>query len=208
MVLSGIAVMFYMRIDQVMVEEMLGSPSLGQYSAALKLSEIWYSLMAVFSVSLLPQIVERSNRSGTVALKNLQKVFFIMIWLNVVVAIFVTLAGAWIVTFLFGEAYLEAIPVLLVHIWTGPFVALGLISGNWLIANKLQRLSLLRTLFGAMANVVFNIWLIPRHGIIGAAVASLFAQIFAALLFDLFSRQTRKIFVVKLQSIVSPIPPL
>src|SRR5664280_1236230 len=42
MLVSGPAIMIYMRIDQVMLEKMVGRREVGIYSAALRLSELWY----------------------------------------------------------------------------------------------------------------------------------------------------------------------
>ncbi len=39
--LSGVAVMLYMKIDQVMLGQMLGNKAVGVYSAAIRISEVW-----------------------------------------------------------------------------------------------------------------------------------------------------------------------
>jgi O-antigen/teichoic acid export membrane protein len=42
LILSGLVVMVYMRIDQIMIKEMLNNKAVGQYAVAVKLSEAWY----------------------------------------------------------------------------------------------------------------------------------------------------------------------
>ena len=42
LILSGLVVSVYMRIDQVMIKEMLNAEAVGQYAAAVRLSEAWY----------------------------------------------------------------------------------------------------------------------------------------------------------------------
>ena len=205
MLLSGLAVVFYMRIDQVMIENMIGAEQLGYYSAALKFSELWYAVMAVFSTSLLPMVVHGVTTNVASLPNSLRKLFFFMIWINVAIAIIVTLWGDYMIRLAFGATYADAARPLVVHIWTGPFVALGLISGNWLIANSLQKLSLFRTLLGLVSNIFLNMWLIPSQGIVGAAIASLAAQVIAALLFDALFPSTRTMFLVKLKSFLSPV---
>ena len=52
LLLSGIVVSIYMKIDQVMIKEMLDSEAVGQYAAAVRLSEAWYFIPVVVSASL------------------------------------------------------------------------------------------------------------------------------------------------------------
>ena len=56
-------------------------------------------------------------------------------------------------------------------------------------------------MFGAFVNLILNFALSPRMGIAGAALASLFAQLCAAFLFDLAYPQTRKMFLTKVKAI-------
>ncbi len=42
LILSGVTIMIYMRIDQIMLGEMVGNQAVGIYSAATRISEIWY----------------------------------------------------------------------------------------------------------------------------------------------------------------------
>ncbi|MBE8416266.1 oligosaccharide flippase family protein, partial [Leptospira borgpetersenii] len=42
LLLSGLAVIVYMRIDQIMIGQMMGDEAVGIYTAAVKISEVWY----------------------------------------------------------------------------------------------------------------------------------------------------------------------
>ena len=57
LILSGIVISIYMKIDQVMIKEMLDSEAVGQYAAAVKLSEAWYFIPMVIASSLFPAII-------------------------------------------------------------------------------------------------------------------------------------------------------
>jgi PST family polysaccharide transporter len=100
-------------------------------------------------------------------------------------ALFTTFLAAPIVKTLFGSAYLASIPVLQVHIWSAIAVFLGVASGQWLLVERLQFISFIRTAIGLLANGLLNLWLIPRYGALGAALAtsvSYFVSFFAGLL--------------------------
>ncbi len=59
--LSGLAIMIYIRTDQIMIREMLGTHELGIFSAALPLSATWYFIPMMISQSAGPSIAKRST---------------------------------------------------------------------------------------------------------------------------------------------------
>jgi polysaccharide transporter, PST family len=77
-----------------------------------------------------------------------------------------------IVQVLFGHAYLAAVPVLQVHVWSTIAVFLGVASTQWLLAEGLQFVSLIATAIGLLANLLLNFFLIPAYGALGAAIAT------------------------------------
>lgn len=201
LILSGIVISVYMKVDQVMIKELLGLEFVGKYSAAVRLSEAWYFIPLIVTSSLFPSIIKSGLINKEKYYSRLQKLFNFMVLISLSVAIPMTFLSDWIIITLYGKEYLEAGTVLAIHIWTGLFVALGLASGKWLINENLQHLSFYRTLVGAVFNVVLNLFLIPSYGIIGAAFSTLIAQILAAYIVDLFHKRTRKIFIMKTKSI-------
>ncbi|MES1999066.1 MAG: flippase [Pseudomonadota bacterium] len=172
LILSGIAVGLYMRIDQIMIKEMLGEREVGLYSAAVRLSEAWYFVPVIITASLFPAIVNAKRISQELYNKRLQRLYSIMIFLAVGVALPVTFLAKSIVVMLYGTHYQDAGIVLSIHIWAGIFVGLGVANGQWFLAENLQRLATLNTLIGAAVNVTLNYFLIPVYGITGVAFAT------------------------------------
>ena len=66
----------------------------------------------------------------------------------------------------------------------------------------LQKLTLYRNLFGAIVNILLNINLIPKYGILGAAYGTLISYIAANYLYDFFNPKTRILFTIKTKSIL------
>jgi PST family polysaccharide transporter len=198
--LSGIAIVIYMRIDQVMLGQMFDDKAVGVYSVAVRISEVWYFLPVIITASLFPTIIATRKRNEAEYYAQLQRLFDLMVWLAIGIALPMMLLATPLVTLLFGPAYDKAGAVLAVHIWTWVFVFLGVASSKWFVVENRQLLSLQRTLLGALLNVVLNLVLIPRYGAIGAAWATLFAQAAAALVFDCVQPSTRALFAMKLRS--------
>ncbi|HEY9302264.1 MAG TPA: polysaccharide biosynthesis C-terminal domain-containing protein, partial [Phormidium sp.] len=106
-----------------------------------------------------------------------------------------TFLSGYIIDFLYGKQYVEASPPLAVLVWAGLFVSLGLARGPWLITEGLIRFSASTTAVGAVVNVVFNFLLIPTYGGLGAGIATVIAQAFAAYGANAFYPKTRVIFL-------------
>jgi O-antigen/teichoic acid export membrane protein len=202
LILSSLAIMVYLRIDQVMIRQMLGDEATGKYSAAISISEAWYFIPMIIASTVFPAIIEARTESLDLYYLRLQQLFRLMVWLAVIVAVPISFLSEWLVVFLFGNAYAGAGEVLSVHIWAGVFVFLGVASGKWLLLENLQKHALYRTALGAVVNIVANLVLIPEYGILGAAVATLLSQAFVAYLYDFFSPSTRRIVALKTRSLL------
>ena len=54
LLLSSIAVVVYMKIDQIMLGQMVGDEAVGIYSAAVRVSEVWYFIPTTIVASVFP----------------------------------------------------------------------------------------------------------------------------------------------------------
>jgi O-antigen/teichoic acid export membrane protein len=197
LVLSGMVIAVYMKIDQVMIMEMMDAEAVGQYAAAVRLSEAWYFIPMVITSSLFPAIVNAKQQNEGQYYNQLQKLFNLMVWTAIAIALPMTFLSDWVIDLLYGGQYNQAGNVLMIHIWAGVFVFLGVASGKWLLTENLQMLSFWRTFNGMIINVILNFVLIPKYGIQGAAIATLISQAVAAYFSDFFNQKTKVIFWMK-----------
>jgi len=201
LVFSGLMVIVYMRIDQVMLMWMVGESAVGAYAVAVRLSEAWYFVPIAITASLFPMILNHKNTQEKY-LKSIQRLMDFLVYMSVSIAFIFLLFGAQIIHFIYGSEYEASVAIIAVHAWTGVFVSLGLVSGKWLVAENLHSYTFYRTLSGAVINILLNYILIVKFGVLGAAVATLVAQIFAAFIFDVFFTKTREMFVMKLTTLL------
>jgi len=183
-----------------MIKEMLDSEAVGQYAAAVRISEAWYFIPMVICSSLFPAILNAKKQSEALYYSRLQRLYDMMVWMAIAVALPMTFLSDDIVRFLYGEAYSQSASVLMIHIWAGVFVGLGVASGKWYLSENLQQLLFLRTLCGGITNVALNIILIPVSGGLGAAIATLASQSMVCFFFDAFNEKTKNTFSMKLRS--------
>jgi len=98
----------------------------------------------------------------------------------------IILPGALVITVLrepcvrvfFGEGYRESAVPLAVLAWGMFFAYTGAVYLNLFIVRRLQRLMVVVSVGTLAVNVVVNLWLIPRYGATGAAVATVVSNIF------------------------------
>jgi O-antigen/teichoic acid export membrane protein len=199
LILSSIAITIYMKIDQIMLGQMISDEAAGFYAVATRISEVWYFIPMAIVASVFPDILEaKKKRSKEQYYARLQKLYDLMVAIGVAVALPMTFLSTTIITLLFGEAYLGAGAVLAIHIWASVFVFLGVASGKWILAENRQLLSFQRAALGAIVNIGLNLWLIPINGVIGAALATVVSQAIAYWLYDGIQESTQKMFWMKL----------
>ena len=201
LIFAGIVVSVYMKIDQLMIKEMLGAKEVGLYAAAVKLSEAWYFIPMAIASSLYPAIINARNFQKEVYYQKIQNLFDLMVWIAVSIALPTTFLSTLIVEFLYGKEYLGSSSVLIIHIWTGVFVFLGVASSKYLLAENFIKKTFYRTFIGALLNIIMNYYLIRIIGIEGAAISTLFSHFFAAYLYDFFDKDLRNMFIFKTKSL-------
>ena len=198
---AEIAILMYMRIDQVMIGEMIGTETLGVFSAAVRLSELWYLIPGVICSTAFPSIILAHGLDPIDYKKKLQNLYDLLVWLAIFIALLVSLTAPLIVNLIFGSDFSSASEILVIHIWTSVFVFIGFASNQQLVLENLARISFYRTVFGVAVNIIFNLLFIPIWGGKGAAIATLIAQAFSSLLSNLFFPQTRAIFWMNLATL-------
>jgi len=201
LILSGALITIYMRIDQIMIKHFLGNNYVGQYSAAIRISEIWYFIPVVFGSSFFPAFINAKKHNDELYLNRIQRFYDLIVLIALALAIPVTFFSDTIVELLYGSQYNQAGSVLTIHIWAGVFLFLGVASGKWILIENLQKIAFWRAFLGMIINIFLNIILIPKYGIRGAALATLLSQMGAAYFFDLIIHKTRKMFFMKTKAI-------
>ena len=200
--LSGVSVIIYTRSDQIMIGNMLGERDVGIYSAALRISEVWYVLPSIIAGACFPAIISAKNRCQVDYMGAFERLCVILASIALAIAVVVTVIAADALQIAFGSKYKDAVEVLMIHIWCGVFVFLGVAGGRWYVLENLQMLSLYRTMLGAGINVGLNVIAIPKFGLEGAAYSTLAAQFMSSYVFDAFSRKTHPILIIKTKAIL------
>jgi len=199
-IFTGFFIVIYMRVDQLMIQKMLDTESVGNFAAAIKLSEAFYVVPGIIAGSLFPAIINGLKISREEYLNRMQRLYSVFALVCILVSAVVILLGDFIVSVLYGEAYTQTSSVLKVHFCNSLFVFFGVAYSQAFIVEGLQRFTTINTIIGAMLNIILNLYFIPKIGIVGSAIATLIAQFYSGFFCLLLFPKTRVHFKLMLNS--------
>ena len=203
LILSGITIIIYVKIDQVMLGQMVDDTSVGIYSAAARLSEVWYFIPTTITSSFAPSIYKAKNEGdGSLYYRRIKQLLKILAIISIVIVIPVYFLSNRLIYLVYGNQFEGAASILIIHIWASLFVFSGVGSSPWFIAENLNHLTFYRTFTGAVANIVLNLFLIPKYGGVGAAIATVASYSIGSFIWNLTNPKTRKIFKLQASSIL------
>jgi len=201
LILAGLVISIYAKIDQVMIKNMIDSKELGYYATAVRLSEAWYFIPVALTNSIFPAVINAKKVSNEFYINRIQKLYDILAWMAIAIAVPVSIFSKDIINIIFGNEFQSAAPVLTIYIWAGVAVFLGVASSQYLITENYTKLAFSRNFIGMIFNVALNFILIPKYGIVGAAYATLISYSLAVVSIVLFPK-TRKQFFMMMKSIL------
>ncbi len=172
--MATVASTIYLRIDQVMLHRMATDAALGQYVAAVRVSELFEAFPVAFASSLFTLLV-----ISTVDLprfrRHLDFGYRYMVLASVAVSIVFCTGARPVLGLLYGAKYSAAAPLLAILIWSEIPIFFGATLANGLLATGLQRIALWPTIAGAVVNIGLNLYMIPHYGAWGASWATVIA---------------------------------
>jgi O-antigen/teichoic acid export membrane protein len=163
--------------DSVLLGFLRGPSAVGWYNAAYKMLIVGMSLAIAYFAGLFPVLsrlyVEDREEFRLLVSRTAE------LWLLFVVPLVVAgtfLAGP-VIRFLYGAAYANSAAPFRILVWSAALVVLRWVYMDSLRATGHQALDLRCAITSASLNVGLNILLIPRFGMMGAASATVFADL-------------------------------
>jgi len=202
LVLGALAIMIYMRSDVIMLGKMIGYEAAGIYAAASQISEACALLPGALIPALFPVLLRSRNAGPVPYYRNLERLFIIAVTTGLFLSLGLSFTASPIIKVVYGADYSAAAKVLVIHGWTIPFMFVAITQNAYDVAERLAWFATFRMVAGALLNITLNLFLIPRYGIAGSAVATLIAQIFSAVLLNAIHPRTRPILRMQLMAML------
>lgn len=203
--LGSVFAIIYLKVDQVMINWLIGAEEVGIYAVAAALSEAWYFLPVAIVASFFPKLINLHKDDSEIFHYRLQQLLDFLFMLALLIAVLVSFLAFPLISFLFGEEYEAAAPILVIHIWAAIFIFMRAALSKWILIENVLVFSLITQGLGALFNVLLNLWWIPLFGGVGAAYATLVSYAIASYFALIFHKKTRVVFIMMTKSLVSPL---
>jgi O-antigen/teichoic acid export membrane protein len=194
----GLAALNY-NFDTIVIGFLLGPMMAGLYSAAYKPVTVMLAMPTTYFIGLFPAL-SRAHAQNRESFREIATRSFGLAALGAVpIGIGAFFLAAPIINFLFGPAYASAATVLQILSWSAVLVILRGTFRQSLTAAGKAGLDLRCAGASVLLNVILNLLLIPRYGIIGAAVATLISEVlWFSLAYYYFTRHISRLKLVQL----------
>jgi O-antigen/teichoic acid export membrane protein len=187
LMVSGLAIMIYLKSDLLMLQWLRSSQEVGEYAVSARTAESLYFLPVILSQTLFPSLSNAESAGGDRASSIEVTRLYRLAWLVGLAMVIITMTILPLLVFMVYGFQYRASSVALIWLAPAAFgVATGCASSAWLNLQGLESLGCFRTIMGALINVILNLALIPKMGIYGAALSTSLAYNiapFAALCF-------------------------
>lgn len=167
---SAAANTLHFKIDQLLLNAMLGTSAVGVYAVSVRWAETVFLLdSAIFAAAV--HRIGMSAEGESYALTR--RLFIIQLGISAAAAVGVAIFSPLLVTGMYGEAYRGAIvPMLLLMPGVVAWSAGKLLSQYIVLRRGKSAWALAFSVAGMIVNVAANLVLIPRVGLVGAGIAS------------------------------------
>lgn len=159
------------RVDVLMLEAMRSTTEVGLYSAPVRVIEVVQLLPILLMTSVLPIFSRHVADPARVDDLHRTSLRVLTAIVAPVVAFEIAFAGP-IVNLLFGPAFRGSTAVLPWLAMSSILAVADIVTGARFVATGAERRNLVLIGWAATTNVAVNVWLIPSHGAIGAAIAT------------------------------------
>lgn len=170
---NSICILVSLRADQVILRNVQGAEALGRYSAALRLYDALTVVPMVLLLSGFPIMARAAGQAPERLARTAAWNYRILSAFILPVALATTILAGPILRGVFGAPYAPAAPALALLTWSLFFSFSAMVTFDAITAAGRQRLFVGLSIFTTTLNLALNLWLIPRYGTTGAAVAAL-----------------------------------
>ncbi len=188
LLLAGFSSYVYAKIDQVLLLHYIDSAAVGIYGAAVKLTQIWAFLPGMIVNAMFPAIINAKKVDFLLYAKRFRKLAIFTTGVTFIIALPLYIFAPLIISIVFGQAFIEASPILRIYLWTSVAITLVILVQHYLIAENLSKVFLYTSIIGALTNILLNIILIPKFGGVGSAWGTLISYFVVVLSLFIFKK--------------------
>lgn len=172
------ATTIYTNLDTVMLGFIRNDYEVGLYNAAIKIRRVLIALVTSFGAVLLPRLSYYVEHEQFDVFKDVvKKALYYVILVAVPLCVYFIVFSKEIIMLLSGSKYQKSIIPMQIIMPTVVMIGITNVLGmQIMVPFGKEKKVLLSELIGAIINIVSNLLLMPKYGVIGAAIGTLLAE--------------------------------
>ncbi len=176
--LFGFAILItvFQQIDIILLKYFKSDFDAGIYSAASKLTTPLSIIPGAIVTTVFPILMQKITTNGSSEAINRLVIKLLYFISFIIAAVFMFKADAF-VNIVFGANYIGSSESAIILYWSQVFLFFNFYATVYLIARNRQHYNFLYAVVIVLANLIFNIALIPTYSYLGAAVAKVLGSI-------------------------------
>ena len=175
--ISSVFLLIAFKVDTILLLIYNGATAVGYYNAAYGLMTALMFVPSVYVSAIFP-LLSRLNVSSKELLKfSYEKSFKYLIILGLPIAVGTTLLASPIILLIYKSAFTQSIFALQILIWAIPLIFVNYILGTAINSINKQRETVKTAFVAMLLNIVLNVLLLPRYGLIAACYITVLTEL-------------------------------
>ena len=200
-IIPNLMISVFSQTDRIMLKIMIGNSATGFYTAAYMCASVGNFVFLAIIDAARPSIFQKYNTDKKAFNHRISQLYCVIIYSSLIMSAGMTVFADFNIRITYGTEYAAASAALRVVVWFSTFSYIGTVNSIWILANRKEKLLWIINLSGALANILFNLILIPKMDIVGAAIASLVTQFVSNIIVVAIIPSTRPIMKRLLKSL-------
>jgi polysaccharide transporter, PST family len=206
LLIATFSAMLLSKADLILINKLVSSGSAGIYSVAVRLTEVFYLLPTSLLGPGLTALAATQIQDRALFKSRISKLFTVLTWSGILVALVSSLASPFVIPLLFGEAYQEGAFIWSIYTWALVFVFSGAVRNTWCFVTGNLLFFNVVTVLTTVLNILLNWWAISA-GLPTYYCAAIFvgSQAFSAIIATYWLKSEDDLFQMQLRAF-NPMP--
>ena len=175
--ISSVFLLIAFRVDTILLQIINGNVAVGLYNAAYSLMTALMFVPLVYVSAIFP-ILSRLNISSKELLKiSYERSVKYLIIIGLPIAVGTTLLASPIILLIYKSGFSQSIIALQILIWSIPIIFINYILGTAINSINKQRDTVKTTFIAMLLNIVLNLLLLPKYGLIAACFITVLTEL-------------------------------
>jgi O-antigen/teichoic acid export membrane protein len=194
LIISNLLVSLYITIDDIFLKyyhdtEAVGLFSLVQFLVIILTWKIGFSIINALYPSLASSYIKKDKTEYYIKLFSM---FKILIYLGIVIGLFFTFFGDFILETFFIDSYKSASLPLKIFSWAPLIIFIGMLFEKHLINTRQLQKNIYRFVLGIVVMSILSYLLVPRWSVIGVSIAVIISHLLVNVGYIFIDTDTRK----------------